>query len=515
MRLLALVLLCARPALAYNEAIHSFLTGSALAQEPGVADELLPPTQRDLDAFRALFWKEASSDPRFVRRYPDAAAFDAWAFKEFLLLDPAAKVHGFDLTPDDTRPMKRLALLQAASRWPDDDERNQHRYLRDAKTHAIVPAADGEPTPYDPGTLDLGSLTTSTSQGHAHYGLVKGPLSDDPAVLKSDPRRFAIPTTVHAYGADFAQIYTDLSQLALASDLPSRQWIASTFEGAAFHHIEDVANQIHTVQVGIYEFFEAAFVQSKVRDVKTLGGLLGPRRSLRQLGLRLIGNHHLLSEDLFAKRVREVEQGQPQELVRAAIAGLDQDDDSYAAPAQLAMASGEVGRALADTMIEQSSREGPEAYRLAWAITKPPLHDGMGHEYESAKDDPDAWIEQGARTDNALAAFYELESRGLHRAATALRLWVRETDGGRLGVNASHSALGSFPLDASPDPGAKSVSRIVTFVLPVHAEAAVRRAGYRPADAEHLGVAWGYPIAAAALLVAIALLARRLTRRLV
>ena len=504
----ALGLVCARPAFAYNEAIHAFITGRALAAEPGAADELLPPSQRDLDAFRAIFWQAASADPRFAARYPSLAAFDAWAFKELLLLDPAAKVHGFDLTPDDARPMKRLALLEAASRWPDDDQRNQHRYLRDPATHEIVRAADGEPTPYDPATLDLGSLTTSTSQGHAHYGLVPGPLSDDPAVLKSDPRRFAIPPTVHAYGADFAQLYTDLAALALASELPSRQWLACTFEGAAFHHLEDVANQIHTVQVGIYEFFEAAFVQSKLRDVKTLGGLLGPRRSLKQLGLRLIGNHHLLSEDLFAKRVREVEgrAAGAQPLVAAAVEGLERDDEDFARPARAAMSSGQLGRALADTMIEQSSHEGPEAYRLAWAITKPSLHDGMGHEYDGAKDDPDAWVQAGPGAEKALAAFYELESRGLHRAATALRLWSRAmaADNARSGEAAKSGASAkSGPL----------VARTVAFLLPVHAQAAERRARYRPAEAEHPGIAWGYPIAALVLVVAVALIAARLLRR--
>src|SRR5438270_3294771 len=132
--------------------------------------------------------------------------------------------------------------------------------------------------PYDPATLDFGSLTSTTSQGHAHYGLVEGPLSDDPEVLKKDPRRFAVPPTAHAWGAELAGIYTDLSLLAASSDLHGREWLAACFAGAAFHHIEDVANQIHTVQVGIYDFFRDAWVQSKLRDLTTLGGVLGPRR---------------------------------------------------------------------------------------------------------------------------------------------------------------------------------------------------------------------------------------------
>src|SRR5205085_2293186 len=82
-----------------------------------------------------------------------------------------------------------------------------------------------------------------------------GSLIGDPEVLKKDPRRFAVPPTAHAYGREFAQLYTDLAGMA------ENEWLAATFAGAAFHHIEDVCNQIHTVQVGIYEFFESAFLQ--------------------------------------------------------------------------------------------------------------------------------------------------------------------------------------------------------------------------------------------------------------
>ena len=279
-------LLIASPAFAYNEAVHALITRAAL---PASEELVQPPTQADLDAFRALFCKAAG-----------LPALDAWQLKEFLMLDPAARVHGFDLTPDEAKPLSRSELLSRASRWPDDDERNRHRYLRDPKTHEVVQASDGSPMPYDPATLDFGSLTGTTSQGHAHYGLADGPLSDDPEVLKKDPAHFAVPPTAHAYGAEFAQLYTELALLAAQSGQP---WLQLTFEGAAFHHIEDVCNQIHTVQVGIYEFFESAFLQSKLRDLRTLGGLFGRRYSLKQIGLRLISNHHLMSEDLFAKHI--------------------------------------------------------------------------------------------------------------------------------------------------------------------------------------------------------------------
>src|SRR5437870_8967334 len=324
-RLAVLLCVASLPASAYNEAIHALITRRAFPDRAAwLAEQLVPPTQEDLDALRALFFRAAADHPdpalraKFLSRWPSQEAFTAWEMKQLFMLDPAAAVHGFDLV--DARRMSRGDLLAAASRWPDDDERNRHRYLR-GPDRGIVPAQDGSPVPYDPATLDFGSLTGSTSQGHAHYGLVTGPLSDDPEVLKKEPWRFAVPPTAHAYGAELAQLYTDLALLAASSNLPGREWLATCFAGAAFHHVEDVGNQIHTVQVGIYEFFRDAWFQSKLRDVRTLGGLLGERRSLRQIGVRLIANHHLFLEDLFAKRVQA---NAPE--VAGALRGLETDD---------------------------------------------------------------------------------------------------------------------------------------------------------------------------------------------
>ena len=450
MRTLIAALLIASPALAYNEAIHALITRNAL---PPSDDLVQPPTQADLDAFRALFCSKAGLPP-----------MDAWQFKEFLMLDPAARVHGFDLTPDDAKPLARTELLARASRWPDDDERNRHRYLRDPKTHGIVRAADGSPMPYDPATLDFGSLSGTSSQGHAHYGLVDGPLSDDPEVLKKDPARFAVPPTAHAYGPEFVRLYTQLALLARSSGLPSAQWLTLTFEGAAFHHLEDLANQIHTVQVGIYEFFESALVQSKLRDVKTLGGLFGERKSLKQIGLRLISNHHLMSEDLFAKHVGAID--------------WTANDPAIAGD-------------LAKALIGESSREGPRVYRLAWSFSTKTLRDGVnGHEYDGDKgDDPDDYVDRSKTAE--LAGFYALEKRGLVRAATALRVWRRQFE------------------EAQPD-----IAGLARSLTEYHAQAAQRRAAYRPAAAERLGIAWGYPVAAAVLLAgAAALVWSRLSKR--
>ena len=458
---LLLAALLPASASAYEEAVHAFITRRALPPDRPVA----PPTEDDLDTFRAQFFVRASEHPEFERRYPTIHDFDAWAFKEFLMLDPAARVHGFEPLPDDDAGTLHR-LLERASRWPDDDERNRHRYLHDPRTRELVRARDGSPIPYDPATLDFGSLTGTTSQSHAHSGLVDGPLSDDPEVLKKEPWRFAVPPTAHAYGVELVQLYTDLSALAAQSRLPSAVWLQAAFAGAAFHHLEDLCNQIHTVQVGISEFLETALLQSKLRDLQTLGGLFGERHSLQQVGLRLIANHHLLSEDLFAKHLGEMQ-----------LAGIDQPDPGIAAAPDLARA-----------IIERSSREGPEVYRLVWRFSAKTLHDGVsGHEYDASKgDDPDAYVERTPEAQAAIEEFNAIEIRGLRRAVTAVREWQRRFPG--------------KPHDPVPE------------LVAYHQQAEARRAGYRAPATGRQAIAWGYPIAAVALLGAAVAFARRRRR---
>jgi hypothetical protein len=459
-RAILVTALLAPPALAYNEAVHAFITRRALPDDRRVA----PPTQEDLDAFRVQFFVRASTHPAFAARYPTIHEFSAWDFKQFLMLDPAARVHGFDLMSDDDAGTLAL-LLERASRWPDDDARNRNRYLRDPRTREIVRASDGSPMPYDPATLDFGSLTGTTSQGHAHYGLVDEPLSDDPEVLKKEPWRFAVPPTAHAYAREFIQLYTDLAVMAAQSKLPSAVWLQGAFAGAAFHHLQDVCNQIHTVQVGIYEFFQAAYLQSKLRDLRTLGGVFGGRRSLKQVGLRLIANHHLLSEDLFARHLGELQ------------LAIDTPDPEIALAPDLARA-----------IIQRSSREAPEVYRLALRFSAETLRDGIdGHEYNGATDDPDAYVLKGSQGKQAIREFYALQERGVRRAVTAVREWQRRFPG--------------RPHD--PVPG----------LLDYHEAAERRRATYTPAESGNPGMAWGYPGAVVGFVGVVALVIQRRRRR--
>jgi hypothetical protein len=222
--------------------------------------------------------------------------------------------------------------------------------------------------------------------------------------------------------------------------------------------------------------------------------------------VRLIANHHLLSEDLFANRVAEATSGgaaSPQ--VWAAIGALDEDtgDVLDEARSRISRSPATFGSDLAQALIEVSSPEAATVYRLTYAFSARTLRQAAGHEYDGAKgDDPDAYLAPPSpEQDSALTDFYALEGRGLRRAATALRLWQGRFEEARRGPAAEVRGA--------------AVQRTVAFLDRYHREAAERRASYRPEPEERSRIAWGYPIAAIALvsIAAVVAIARSRKRR--
>src|SRR5260370_6198109 len=77
--------------------------------------------------------------------------------------------------------------------------------------------------------------------------------------------------------------------------------------------------------------------------------------------------------------------------------------------------------ALAKRIIDISSEEAPEVYRLAWTFSAPALRDGIhGHEYQSNKDNPDDYVDPSQP--EAIDQCFHSAGRGLRRAAAARRL---------------------------------------------------------------------------------------------
>src|SRR5260370_32979001 len=107
----------------------------------------------------------------------------------------------------------------------------------------------------------MGALNGLSTSPHAEYGLPQLAFGYHPQVVRTDPRRFAVPPTVHTFAAEFAEAYTDLAVLAALQPGGERQ--ALLYAGPAAHHIADVANQIPTFQVGLYDFFVDAKLESR------------------------------------------------------------------------------------------------------------------------------------------------------------------------------------------------------------------------------------------------------------
>jgi hypothetical protein len=308
-------------------------------------------------------------------------------------------------------------------------------------------------------------------------------------VLKNDPRRFAVPPTVHTFGADFGESYTALA--VLASHLPDaadRERLALTFAGAAAHHIEDVANQIHTVQIGIYEFFVDAKIQSWLEEVTSLGGYMRPRQGFVAIGIDIISNHHVLAESLYAKHLLTPDDPVAKQLTTTPPDGEFQGTLDHVPSA---CAPG-FGRAIAEALIDRSSYEGPLVYRAIRTVAQRRWSHAGQHFGEH--DDPDAALRPGAD----LTEFYRLESAGARRALQSLDAWWQRFNACRAAGPGGDGALAEALLRERLD----ALDR---------AEARARM--WTPSAPEKTQRNWKVPAGLALVLLLIVLGTRRLLRR--
>jgi len=503
--LLAAALVGPPVARAYEEALHQFIGAHVLPDD--LPKDLVRPKADDVDALLRATWRAGAGHPdpvvrgRFLARFPAEAAFDAWALKELLGLTPEAQVEGIDLLPDLGLDARLAAAV--ASRQPDEDRRNVERFAHDAERR-VRRDAWGRPLPADPAQLDLGALTGLSSQAHAHYGLPHLAFSDSPDVLKSDPRRFASPPDARAFAADFAQAHTDLALAAAALGTPGGRALAWRFLGNAHHYLEDVANQIHTLQA-IYPFFVDAKLQSWKEEALSAGGLLRSRPTFLDIGIGIIQNHHLFLENLWSKRVRDAAAGNPAHpRVSAAIEALGGGDPDLerALDARGLSPHGAFARAIAEEVIEASSREGGEVYEAARALARRRLSRSRYEMVDGS--DPDLELRPSPDA-GRLDRFYELEGRGFGRAASAVRLHTR----------LFREALASAERS---EEARRALSRVALERLVADGTAALdareaRLAAYRPRAPEREEIDWWAAGALAAVLAGAGAVAYALGRR--
>jgi hypothetical protein len=475
--LVAALLAAPTAALAYGIWIHAIIPVAVLkdfsssGNAPNIRTKVVRgATDADVSQFRTWFYrraaaiKDATLRNAFLKRYPTEAAFDAKAFKTFLMMNPDASVLGVDpfeavyrarsqadAAADPTLPYepgRRISIahaLEMGSVYPDLDRRNQDRLFRDS-TDRVVLTARGDTVPIDPMTLNWGRLTGLSSQAHAHIGLNHQRHSDSPGTLTMAPWNFVaaigFPTdSVESYAEANAQMYTDLSYLAMLSGLSGSEMLSYLYGGNAMHYIADVGNQIHTSQAGIEKFYSDATWDYWMGRLKTGFGLWGTTPSRNSIGLDILTNYHTLSEKLFQAELERAWRfdslGQKDSIpasMRAAIEGLRTGDpmfkrvlDGIVLGNAVKMWYPQYGSLIAATLIDSSFQESAQVYRLIREIGVPQLHKaGVVIDFDTIPanqvfsyiQDPSSPAVRAT-----LDSFNIIEGRGLARVHDALTWW--------------------------------------------------------------------------------------------
>ena len=464
-------------ALAYGVWVHAVVTTEVISRfDPKLAPAIKTTmvkeglTDADLARFRLWFYgraaaiKDTTIHRAFIKRYPNAAAFDATAFKVFLMLNPEAQVLGVDsfaavyrsrrpndVALDPTRayqPGQRVTIataLEMGAVYPDIDRRNQDRLYRTPDGRVAL-TARGDTVPMDPMTLNWGRLTGLSSQAHAHIGLNHEHHSSDPSVLSMTPWNFVIaigfPTdSVESYAEQNAQLYTDLSYLAMLSGGSGSEMLSDLYAGNAMHYVEDVGNAIHTLQAGVEQFYADATMQYWLSRFKTVFGLFGSTPSRNSIGLDILTNHHTFSEKLFQVELQQAwrldslgKRDSISASMRGVLDAMRNGDPMFKRVLDGAVFSNAAkkwyppfGSLIAGAVIDSSYQDGATIYRLTREIAVSRLHKlGVAIDFDTI---PDAkvWDFMQDRSDPkiraALDTFNIYQGKAMARVHDALTSW--------------------------------------------------------------------------------------------
>lgn len=472
---LTALLLVPSVAIGYGILVHNLIPTRALADEKSLANTPVKSTTltgvrtADLDRFRLWFYNQAKALPDtavrngFTRRYATPAAFDARAFKEFLMLNGEARVLGIDsfaaafrarhaadarMDPypqyNEGASLPLATAIAMGSIWVDLDRRNEDRLFR-GPDGTVRLTTSGDTVPFDPMTLNMGRLTGLSSQAHGHYGLNHHPKSDAPDVLKRAPWDFAVaigfPGAVETYAEANAQLFTDLALLALLGGRPGWPTLSALYAGSAMHYVADVGNPVHTVQAGIYEIYVDATFQAWLRKATTLFGLFGSAPTRNSIGVDILTNLHTLSEELFQWELEDALrrsasgtfEGIP-ESMHDAVAALDRGDGALrrvlaGTLARLGSQSPApaFGAAVTAVVVNAGYEDGADVYRTIRRLAVGPVRRGsVVIDFDTIPDEA-VWRFIRPRSSGevrvALDHFNELEARGVARVTEALRWW--------------------------------------------------------------------------------------------
>jgi hypothetical protein len=256
--------------------------------------------------------------------------------------------------------------------------------------------------------------------------------TEDSDVLQTDPKRFAVPVgyppgPILTIADDMAQEHLDLALLAALEEAPGADALSWMYTGQGFHYLEDVGNPIHTVQVGLYDFFVDGYKARLKMGLLSGGGYLGPMRSLGSIGIDILTSHHTLSEELTEKRVLEAVAGGGTAEAQALLAAMSEEDAALDATLDQALAAtgprDPFAQAITRALIDVSAEHGDDVYRATRAIAEP-RYRREGVLFDGDADDPDSAVLPQAANAQAYAEFYRLQAESFRRVGTALRRWM-------------------------------------------------------------------------------------------
>ena len=472
---LAALILAPSVAFGYGILLHSLIPTRSLANERWLANTPVRTTtltgvqDADLARFRVWLYGQARTLPdtavrnAFIRRYPTAQAFDARAFREFLMLNGNARVLGIDsfaavyrtLVPSEARldpypqysPGASIPLLTAlgmGSIYPALDRRNQDRLFR-GPDGAVQLTAQGDTVPFDPMTLNMGRLTGATSQAHAHIGLNHVPKSTNPGVMRSAPWNYVVapgfPGAVETYAEQNAQLYTDLSLLALFEGGPGTNALSSIFAGSAMHYLTDVADGTHTVQGWSSGVQNDVTLARLLGQLKTGFGLWGKAPTREALAVDIIANLQSLSEKIFQAELSQAMPLMAQGDSAAVLASMR--------PAPEALGRGDTtmhvnyhalinnatrdtrypdfGRLLAAAVIDEGNQEGADILRYTRALASGAVRRAaVVVDFDTVPNER-VWDFTGSRTSSsaqaALQRYNAAQIKALKRANEVVQAW--------------------------------------------------------------------------------------------
>jgi len=264
-------------------------------------------------------------------------------------------------------------------------------------------------------------------------------------VMRSSPWNFvvarAFPGPVETYAEQNAQIYTDLSQLALIEGGSGMQTLSAVYAGSALHYITDVSNAVHTLQGGTPGIENDITLSRILQQIKTGFGLWGKVPAPEQIQADILFNLHTMSEKVFqvelSDAIMAAAEGNQSSIpasMQAAPAALARGDTSMYVQLHALINSAahdakypEFGRLLTAAVIDESYQDGAEILRLTRAMANTTVRRAsLVIDFDTI---PDAKVwdyvanRTSTNTQNALRRFNDIQIKGLRRASEAVRAW--------------------------------------------------------------------------------------------